>query len=145
MVLGSLVLGCDHGLVPPDAPETGQLVGTIVYTGEWPPLDELNDLRFVAMRFVPRDTSDFLQLNRMVISAGLRRHVNTDSFEILEVPSGLYPYSGVAQKFDSDLLSWRPVGLYTDSGGVFAVDPNKTTRISILVDFANLPPFPPPQ
>ena len=79
----------------------------------------------------------------MTISPGLQKLVDFDSFEINEVTTGLYLYSGVAQKFDTDLLSWRPIGLYTNDGGVFSVAPNETTVIHIQVDFNNLPVFPP--
>lgn len=142
--LGCLLLvGCDHGLEPPDSSGTGTIQGTIEYVGTWPPLEELNDLRFVGMRFVPRDTSDFLQLNQMAISSGLQKHVSFDSFEITEAAAGFYLYSGVAQQFDDNFLSWRPVGLYTQDGGIFTVAPNEITTIHLVVDFDNLPVFPP--
>jgi hypothetical protein len=137
--------GCDHGLEPPESSGTGRIEGTIDYRGEWPSPAELNDLRFVGMRFIPSDTSDFLQLNQMVISAGLRTQVDSDAFQIEDVTAGLYLYSGVAQQFEDNLRSWRPVGLYTSDGGVFSVAPNETTRIHILVDFDHLPVFPPAQ
>ena len=139
------LVGCDHGLEPPAFSGTGRIEGTIEYTGSWPPLDSLDDLRFVGMRFVPKDTSDFLQLNQMVISPGLRRHVDSDAFVIEDAATGFYVYSGVAQKFDSDLLSWRPVGLYTTDAGVFSVAPDQTTFIHLIVDFDHLPVFPPAQ
>ena len=138
-----LFSACDHGLEPPAFSGTGRIEGTVEYTGTWPPLEELDDLRFVGMRFVPQDTSDFLQLNQMVISQGLDLHVDSDVFVIDEATTGFYLYAGVAQKFDSDLLSWRPVGLYTADGGVFSVAPNETTQIHLVVDFGNLPVFPP--
>lgn len=139
------VSACDHGLEPPDFSGTGTILGTIEYVGEWPSPENLQDLRFVGMRFVPRDTSDFLQLNLMAISPGLKKNVTFDEFRVDEVTTGLYLYSGIAQKFDSDLLSWRPVGLYTNDAGVFSVAPNQTTEIHIRVDFDNLPVFPPTQ
>ena len=136
---------CDHGLEPPAFSGTGRIEGIIEYAGTWPSPDSLDDLRFVGMRFIPKDTSDFLQLNQMVISQGLQRNVDTDSFVIEDAATGFYVYSGVAQKFDSDLLSWRPVGLYTGDAGVFSVAPNQTTEIRLRVDFNNLPIFPPTQ
>ncbi|NQV74110.1 hypothetical protein HQ496_13400 [bacterium] len=136
---------CDHGLEPPAFSGTGRIEGTIEYVGNWPSPDSLDDLRFVGMRFIPKDTSDFLQLNQMVISQGLQRNVDSDSFVIEDAATGFYVYSGVAQKFDSDLLSWRPVGLYTDDAGVFSVAPNQTTEIRLQVDFNHLPIFPPTQ
>ncbi len=146
LLLVLLILwGCDHGLEPPDFSGTGTIKGTIQYVGTWPALEDLHDLRFVGMRFVPQDTSDFLQLNEMAISSGLQKHVSSDSFEILEAAAGFYLYSGVAQQFEDNFLSWRPVGLYTDDGGIFTVAPNETTTIHLVVDFDNLPVFPPSQ
>jgi len=145
LLLSLSLSACDHGLEPPDFSGTGTIVGTIEYVGPWPAIEELQDLRFVGMRFVPRDTSDFLQLNLMAISGGLKKQVDFDEFRVDEVTTGLYLYSGIAQKFDADLLSWRPVGLYTNDGGIFSVAPNQTTEIHIRVDFNNLPIFPPTQ
>ncbi|GMQ83131.1 MAG: hypothetical protein BMS9Abin05_2615 [Rhodothermia bacterium] len=140
-----LITGCDHGLVPPDVPPTGTIRAAIEYVGVWPPESEFRDLRFVAMRFVPRDTADFLQLNRMVISDRLDYNVLTQDVEISEVETGVFLYTGIAQQFSSDLLSWRPLGLYKENDGVFFVTKNETTDVSILVDFAERPPFPPPE
>jgi len=143
LLLAAVVIGCDHGLVPPASSGTGRIEGVVEYVGEWPALEDLHDLRFVGMRFVPKDTSDFLQLNQMAISPGLQTLVDSDAFVIEDVAAGLYLYSGVAQQFEADLLSWRPVGLYKEDGGIFSVAPNETTYLSILVDFNNLPIFPP--
>jgi len=115
----------------------------IEYVGEWPPRTELRDLRFVAMQFVPRDTADFLQLNRMAISDGLARNVDADTVLIDDVEAGPYPYAGVAQQFAADLLAWRPVGLFTNEGGLILVDPGATTTVSLVVDFDHPPVFPP--
>ena len=61
--------GCDHGLEPPDALPLGSIRGTVTYVGEWPPSDSLNDLRFFALPFVPRDMLDlFSELNQLVFS-----------------------------------------------------------------------------
>jgi len=138
-----LLLSCDHGLEPPEDPGFGRIEGTVTYVGNWPPQEELQDLRFVAMRFIPQDTSDFFKLNEMEISAGLETNVDSDSFTLAAATSGTYFYSGIAQKFDSDLLSWRPLGLYTDNGGVFTVTSGETVSISFVVDFDDPPIFPP--
>jgi hypothetical protein len=141
-----LAVGCDHGLAPPPVPPAGAIRGIVVYVGHpdaWPPRDEVRDLRFVAMRFVPRDTADFLQLNRMVISETLRYRVPSDTFFIDDVAAGIFPFSGVAQHFSDDLLAWRPVGLYEGDGGLFEVRPGEVTEVSVTVDFKNPPRFPP--
>lgn len=144
LIAGSLPgFGCDTGLTPPPEPAAGAIEAIVEYTGEWPPRSELKDLRFVAMQFVPRDTADFLQLNRMAISDRLAFNVDADTVHLSDVEAGPYPYSGVAQQFAGDLLAWRPVGLYTDDGGLIIVEPGATTSVSIIVDFDTPPDFPP--
>jgi len=138
-----LITACDHGLEPPTDRGAGAIEGSVHYVGDWPPSDELQDLRFVAMRFIPQDTTDFFRLNDMEISVGLSSNVSDDVFSIALAQAGTYFYSGIAQKFDEDLLSWRPIGLYADNGGIFVVRSGETVSISITVDFDNLPVFPP--
>jgi hypothetical protein len=133
--------GCDAGLQPPPEPGFGRLEVHIAYDGDWPPAEELRDLRFVALRFVPRDTTDLLQLNRMVISGGLARYVTADTVVLNMVPEGTYVYAGVAQQFSADLFAWRPVGLVD---GAFDVRPDAVARVDVHVDFSDIPPFPPP-
>lgn len=148
MLLVLLLAGCDHGLEPPDTPGTGTIRGTILYTDDgatWPPADSLRDLRFVALPFVPRDTLDlFRDLSQLVFSpTTLRKRVLQDTFSIQNVEAQTYVYSGVAQQFGSGLLDWRPVGLYEEQGGIFQVRPGEVTELTIMVDFRDLPPFPP--
>lgn len=141
------VAGCDHGLAPPSSPRTGAIDVQIVYAchpGAWPVGDSLHDLRFVAMRFIPADTSDFLQLNRMAYSDRLRYSVPADTVRVTEVDAGTFFYSGVAQKFGAGPFDWRPVGIVEANDGIFNVEPNETTRVHVTVDFRNPPPFPPP-
>lgn len=144
-----LALACDHGFEPPDAPALGSIFVEITYLdyeNAWPAPDSLFDLRFVAMPFIPQDTSDILQLNLLVISDGLelRRKRPDDTLTIADVKSGTYVYSGVAEQFANDIFAWRPVGLYAANDGVFTVNPGETTPLSVTVDFKNRPPFPPP-
>ena len=144
LLLIPLAAACDHGLVPPDEPPRGAIAGTVAYTGAWPPADSLADLRFVALRFFPRDTTDFLQLNRLVFSPSrLRTGVERDTFFVVGVAAGTFVYSGIAQQYSPDLFAWRPVGLYAADGGLFEVRAGETTFVHIDVDFRNLPPFPP--
>lgn len=142
-VMSVSAIGCDTGLEPPPEPASGAIEVIVGYTGQWPPRAELKDLRFVAMQFVPRDTADFLQLNRMAISDRLAFNVDADTVLLTDVEAGPYPYSGVAQQFAADLLAWRPVGLFTDGGGLIIVDPGATTSVALTVDFDNPPDFPP--
>lgn len=135
---------CDHGLEPPELQDPGSIRGIVRYTGTWPAEPDVHDLRFVAMRFVPRDTADFLQLNLMAISTRLEYGVASDTFLVEDVDPGVFVYSGVAWQFTPNLLSWKPVGLYEDEGGIFDVEANRVTELRFDVDFGNLPPFPPP-
>ena len=146
LIVAALLLspGCDHGLEPPEVDPPGQISGTIQYVGSWPPADSVRDLRFVAMRFVPQDTADFLQLNRMAISERLAYGVSADTFTIDEVETGLFVYSGVAQNFDASILSWKPIGLVVEAGGLFTIESGTTTTVRVTVDFAKPPVFPPP-
>jgi hypothetical protein len=144
LIVGLVLLaGCDHGLEPPESSGPGAISGTVLYTGRWPSPDSVQDLRFVAMRFVPQDTSDFLQLTRMAISTGLLYGVESDTFLIENVDPGNFVYSGIAQQFDANILSWRPLGLVDGDGGLFSVATGETTLVHVDVDFSMPPLFPP--
>jgi hypothetical protein len=93
---------------------------------------------------MPRDTTDFFRLNEMLFSPGLPTNVDFFDIAIDSIEVGDFVYSGIAQRFGSDLLDWRPVGLYEENGGVFSIHQAQTTAIAVHVDFNRLPPFPPP-
>ena len=132
--------GCDHGLEPPDAVSVGAIRASITYTGTWPS-DSLFDLRFFALPFVPQDTLDlFRDINVLVFSDRLAYNVDSATVFIDSVTAQVYVYSGVAQNFTERLLDWRPVGL----APLYQVRPGEVTEVSFVVDFDNLPPFPPP-
>lgn len=137
--------GCSNGFEPPAEPPVGAIRALVTYqdapaSWESEVARSTNDLRFVAMRFTPQDTTDFFQLNRMAISDGLDRNVVADTVLIGEVEPGVFLYNGIAQQFSPALLDWRPLGL-TD--GIFEVSAGETTTVRVVVDFDNLPPFPP--
>ena len=138
-----ILTACDHGLAPPEEDARGAISGTLTYSGAWPARDSLREIRFVGMRFIPQDTSDFLQLNRMVISDTLSRFVASDSFFVSNVQAGVYVYSGVAENFGRGILDWRPIELYSQNQGTFVVRGNETTTLSIDVDLSQRPLFPP--
>jgi len=137
-----LMLGCDGGIGPPEERRTGTIAGTISYSQPWPPAEKFREIRFVALRFVPQDTADFLQLNRIVYSNPLAYGVARDSFMIPLVDVGFFPYSGVARQATEDIFSWGPIGLYEDDEGVFAVEASETTFVHVVVDFDSPPDFP---
>lgn len=141
------VAGCDHGLSPPAEPETGAIRAYVEYVQvreDWPDVDSLADLRFVALRFVPRDTTDLLQLTRLVFSERLTYYAMRDTVIVGGVETGSFLYAGVAQKFGDDNFDWRPVGLVEENSGFFSVEADETTTVHVTVDFQNPPPFPPP-
>lgn len=138
-----LLSACDGGLAPPDSERAGVIQSVIRYRGEWPPADSARDIRFVAMRFVPRDTSDFLELNRLSISDPLTYHAAAETAVVSDVRPGVFVYSGVAVNYAESIFAWRPVGVYADNGGVFSVQEGETTHVAVEVDFGHPPPFPP--
>ncbi len=145
-IMPLLLTGCDSGLVPPEAPDRGFISGTVSYEGPWPADSTLFDLRFVALRIIPEGENDIINefgQQRVVLSNGLDRMAEQDSFFISLVTTGPYVYSGVAIQQSSSAFDWLPVGLYQEDAGIFQVLPNDTTRIHIHVDFNNIPPFPP--
>ena len=135
--------GCDNGLEPPTDASLGSIRGVVTYTGEWPEPAAVRELRFVGMPFIPRDTSDFLQLNRLAISDTLARFVTEDRFFLPEVKAGVYVYSGVAENFGRGIIDWRPVGLYEEGDGTFVVRGNETTELVLTIDLNTRPIFPP--
>jgi len=138
-----LMVGCDAGLEPPEDEGQGTISGRITYLSPWPPAAELEDLRFIAMRFIPQDTTDFFRLNEMVISERLPTNVDVHEFTLTAAPAGTYFYAGVAQKYGEDLLAWRPVGLVETDGGLFTLSRDGSVHVEVVVDFDNPPIFPP--
>ena len=137
-----LFAACDGGLAPPVDTEPGVLAGEITYVGTWPDQSEIQDLRFVALRFVPQDTADFLQLNRLIASDPLTYGVDSESFVIRDVDPGVFPFSGVARRESTDLFSWGPLGLYETNDGIIEVGAGDSVHITILVNLDVLPDFP---
>lgn len=97
------------------------------------------------MRFVPQDTSDFLELNRLAISDRLAYGATAETVLVTDVRPGVFVYSGVAVNYSESIFAWRPVAVFEDGGGVFEVHPGDTVRIAMNVDFAQVPDFPPRQ
>lgn len=142
LVLCLFLQSCESGIAPPADSIGGTIVGTVNYRGSWPAADSVQDLRFVALRFVPIDTSDFLQLNRMEVSGRLLYGVAADTFTISDVEPGLFPYSGVARQITENIFSWAPVGLVTANGGILELSSAETLHVLVDVDFAEIPAFP---
>ena len=142
LCLAVAVVSCDSAIEPPSDPAKGTIRGVIEYLSEWPPAEEIRDLRFVAMRFVPTDTADFLQLNRLEFSERLEYFVDDATIVLADVPAGTYPFAVVARQRTSDPLSWQALGIYEENNGVFVLSRDETVEVQITVDFDNLPDFP---
>lgn len=145
ILLVFVLAGCDQGLEPV-APETvtdeGEIHAHITYVGEWPADDQIHDLRFVAMRFIPETEADFFRLDELEISDPLETQVDQETARLENVRNGTFYYSGVAWQFSSHFLDWRIAGLYDDNDGRFIVE-GDITEINVVVDFDHLPDFPP--
>jgi len=159
-----LLSGCDRGLAPP-APEPwtefSGFSGTIHFKN-WPPLDSVQELRVVAFRHYPSDSSSIFQLlvsgeavvypaiglkSLLQYGADTTSYVMTDDSTSLKV--GIYEYVVVAQKYGANIFSdWKPAGLYTKTPGSFVPAPVEvilnriTPGYDIYVDFHNPPPKP---
>ncbi len=133
---------CDSSIRPPESTAPGFIRADITYVSDWPPANQFKDLRFVAMRFVPQDTTDFLQLNRLEFSEGLQYGVASQTVLLADVTLGTYPFAVVARQRTSDILSWEALGIYQEGEGFFRVNAAETTRVAVTVDFDNLPDFP---
>ncbi|MCB0720354.1 MAG: hypothetical protein KDD65_18050 [Bacteroidetes bacterium] len=141
----TVILGltaCEGGLAPESDDSVGTIRGTVTYLGQWPPEDSVRDLRFVALRFVPADTSDFLQLNRIEVSRQLEYGLASDTFSVRGVGTGVFPYSGIARQVTENLFSWAPLGLVSENDGVIILGAGETIDVNVTVDFAHIPRFP---
>ncbi len=140
------LISCEGGLAPIEQePEPfGVIVGTVTYTGDWPPPNELQELVFVPLPFKPQTFLEvILDLDNVRFSDRLQFNVDEDTFVIDEIENGTYIYNIIANQFGPNVFSdWRPLGVYTENDGVITVE-GDTTYIQIDVDFNNLPPFPP--
>ena len=121
---------------------TGVIMGTVTYTGEWPPVDSLKDLRFVALESAPQSVADIVSVfPNLPFSETLDFNVERDTFLVDSVQNGTFVYNSIAQQFGT-ITDWRPVGLYKENDGII-FNNDDTISIEIEVDFENLPPFPP--
>lgn len=137
------LLSCE-GLTPlDDVDPTGTIAVSITYQGDWPPANQLFELRFLAFRFIPRTESDFTRITEMVISDRLQYFVDEQTIVLSNVRNGTFFYNAIGWQFGENIFAdWRPVGVYTENDGI-AVLRGDSIHIHILVDFDNLPVFPP--
>ena len=156
--------GCDKGLTPDPSGFSG-----VVRFRNWPPPDSVWELRIVAFKNPPADSSslfaEFFKGNVLVYppigttafkktdSTGLRF---VDSISYTVVLHGIpvdeprsYSYIALAWRYTQNILTdWRPAGIYTLQAGTFVpsqlVIPKHEfiTRVNIECDFSNPPPRP---
>jgi hypothetical protein len=134
--------GCNQGLAPDTSASEGTLIVNLIYNSEWPPQDQIFEFRFVAFKFKPATTFDFLRINEMVISDVLEYGVDRQQIIFEEVPNQRFYAGAIAWQFGPSLLTdWRAAAVYAEGNGEFEIDGN-TVEITIEVDFNNLPDFP---
>lgn len=121
---------------------TGAISGKVNYSGEWPPSSQLKDLRFIPLKTVPQDIAEIIaDFQNLKFSEKLNYNVESDTFLVDDLENGVYQYNAIVQQFGG-IFEWRPVGVYEENGGLIIIE-GETVEITIEVDFANLPPFPP--
>lgn len=159
-----LLSGCDKGLAPPAPEPLSDHSGFsgVLHFQNWPPLDSVQELRVVAFRKYPSDSSTILQLlvsgeavvypaigtkSLLQYGADTTSYIMTDDSTALQV--GVYEYVVVAQKYGSNIFSdWKPAGVYTKTPGSFDPAPIEVIYHRILpgydiyVDFHKPPPKP---
>jgi hypothetical protein len=159
----AFVGGCNEGLGP-IYEETG-FAGVIHYSN-WPPLDQVWELRLLVFDNVPSDSSSLLQLllssltdpGHIVLypalgTPGLPKLVDATSYKLTTSGSTLqvrrYNYVVLAWRYGPNLFAdWRPAGVFTYNQTTLEPAPvNVRNRrllenIDIFVDFTRLPPKP---
>ncbi|MDQ7039750.1 MAG: hypothetical protein Q9M35_02315 [Rhodothermus sp.] len=144
VIVLALLMGCDGGLAPPPPSPLAVIEGTVYYKGPWPSPDSVQELRFVAMRFVPQSALDLLlRFNELIISDTLRRFVDSDTFRLVIDLEGAaadtFLYSGIAWKFGPGLLDWRPLVVYDRP---LVLRAGERRPIVLEADFQNPASFP---
>lgn len=160
-----LVSGCDRGLGP-ISEDTG-FNGVITFRN-WPPPEQVEELRLVAFTEYPADSSGILAAllqGRAVIyppvtvgvAAALEilgnKSADTVNYAFTKegttLLEGTYNYVVVAWRYGPNYFAdWRPAGVYTESPGTFEPAPvvvrerRMRKDVNITVDFNNLPPKP---
>lgn len=156
-LLLAFAFGCDGGLDPTSQPPEAILGGRLIVRGgtaSYPPRDSLFDLRVVAFRTIPRDSS--------IIAAVLGGQAYFTPTSVLDsssytitisftesTPDPLrLEYIAVAQQYGPNVFSdWRVVGVYAADTlwtprAVVLTRGERRTDVDITIDFRNPPPQP---
>jgi len=153
-----LCSGCDTGLSPLNEP--AGFSGVIRFKN-WPPPDSVLELRVVAFKTYPDDSSSILTallLGNAVVyppvgATGFPFYRDSLEYEFTTKGTTLqaetYNYVALAWRYGINFFAdWRPACVYTTSPGTFDPAPvrvllHKITRnVDIEVDYQNLPPKP---
>lgn len=156
-LLALLLCHCNGGLDPTALPPNAELGGRLTVRGgneSYPPRDSILDLRVVAFRTMPRDSS--------IIAAVLAGQAYFTPTSILDstrytisisftegTPEPLrLEYIAVAQQYGPNVFrDWRVVGVYASDSlwtpkAVVLTRGERRSDIDITIDFRNPPPQP---
>ena len=155
IVVFFLFIDCDGGLEPPsdEIKSIKSYIRGYVHfedDGEtWPSIDSINDLRVVVFKnYPPGNILVEVSEKNAIFSEGLNSFVDSAFFQIeIKEPPVEWKYIVVAQQYETNLMSWRAIGVYNLDGdheepAPLFVEQDTSYSISINVDFNNLPPQP---
>ena len=146
---------CENGLAPETAtgppPKPYGIRGVIRFL-HWPPADSVLDLRLAVLEHYPVASivTEVIQ-GRAKYTDQIRYGIDSEqySLSLAPLPTGSFPFVGVAQQYGSNIQQdWRVVGIYfagNDSskpGSVVVPVDSMVPNINITVDFAHPPVLP---
>jgi hypothetical protein len=151
--------GCTEELGPIDTPSG---FSGIIRFRNWPPAQNIKEMRLVAMDRIPTDSASVIPM-LLAGEAAVYPPVSQDYLPTLvdsvvyqfDEKTGTnlqvreYKYVAVWYQYGRSIFTdWRPAGVYTTSPQTVSPEPLRvilhrvTPHIDILVDFNNLPPMP---
>lgn len=151
------IAGCDGGLDPTKLPPEAILSGRLIVRGgtaSYPPRDSLRDLRVVAFRSIPRDSSIIAAILEGQAYFTQSSVLDSNSYTITIPFSEGTPeplrleYIAVAQQYGPNIFrDWRVVGVYAADTlwtpkAVVLTRGERRTDVDITIDFRNPPPQP---
>jgi hypothetical protein len=157
LALALLLLGCSGGLDPTELPPQASISGRLIVRGgtqSYPPRDSLFDLRVVAFRTIPKDSSIIAAVLGGEAYFTQTSVIDSSSYSITIPLTGNVPeplrleYIAVAQQYGPNVFSdWRVVGVYSEDTlwtpkAVVLTRGVHRTDVDITIDFQNPPPQP---
>ncbi len=165
VILMGVVPGCDQGMGP-ITEETG--FSGIIFYKNWPPPENILELRLVALEEYPADSTGLIQA-LFAMRAAIYPHITTGVLPALQILGNksadtvhytftkegtilkevTYNYVVLAWRYGPDYFAdWAPAGVFTLTPGTFDPAPvivrahRMRKDVNISVDFNNLPPKP---